>query len=144
MAEADEISQLEVEYLFLADGAQVQNGKLYILGGGWDRIQFPSYPQTLPAAIVLGVRVPWTETNRRHTFEVTGRTADAHQELFKAEGEFEVGRPPGTPQAMPQMFQVAMQLPMNVPAPGSYEVMARIDGDKTMKRRPFFAVQVPR
>lgn len=139
----DEITRLEVEYLILADGAQVQNGKLYVLGGGWDRIQFPAYPRTVQAAIVLGVRVPWGETNRRHTFEITGRTADAHEDLFKAEGEFEVGRPPGTPEAMPQMFQVAMQLPINVPSPGTYEVVARIDGDKATKRRPFFAVQLP-
>jgi hypothetical protein len=143
MLEENEITRLEVEYLILADGAQVQNGKLYVLGGGWDRIQFPSYPQTVQGALVLGVRVPWGEANRKHTFEISGRTADAHEELFKAEGGFEVGRPPGTPEGMPQMFQVAMQLRINVPAPGTYEVVARIDGDKAIRRRPFFAVQLP-
>ena len=137
-----EMTAVQVDYLLLADAAQVQNGKLYLLGGGWDRLQFQEYPQSLQIAVILGVMVPWSETNRRHTFRLVGRTADADQELFKAEGEFEVGRPPGTPQAMPQIFQVALQIPLNVPRPGSYEVVGDIDDGKATKRRPFFAVSV--
>jgi hypothetical protein len=135
---------LEVLYLILADGAQVQGGKLYVLGGGWDRVQLPEYPSSIPVGIALGVRVPWNQTNQRHTFRISGKNADETQELFEAEGEFEVGRPPGTPPGMPQMFQAAMRIPLQVPAPGQYIIEADIDDGKARRELPFFAVQIPR
>ena len=32
---------MEVDWLILADSAQVTGGKLYMLGGGWDRLTVP-------------------------------------------------------------------------------------------------------
>jgi hypothetical protein len=139
----DDPNRMYVDYLLLADGAQVQGGKLYVLGGGWDRLQFPSYPSTLPIGLAFGVRVPWNETNRKHSFVIRGVSADANDELFRAEGEFEVGRPPGVPRGMSQFFQMAATLPLNIPKPGSYAVDAEIDGGKARRHLPFFAVEVP-
>jgi hypothetical protein len=141
-AEQVGVAGMEWMYLILADGAQVQNGKLYVLGGGWDRLQFPEYPKTLPVAIALGIRVPWGETNRQHTLEIRGLTADNDQELFRVDGQFETGRPPGTPAGMPMSFQATMQLPLHVPGPGQYYLRATIDG-RHEHRVPYFAVQIP-
>jgi hypothetical protein len=137
----DELTRLQVDYLMLADGAQVVGGKLYLLGGGWDRLQLPDFPGNLLVAVVLGVRVPWPETNRRHTFRVRALTADAERELLKVEGEFEVGRAPGLPPGMSQLFQVAAQGPLQVPAPGSYFVEAVVDDGAATRTAPFFAVK---
>ena len=134
------IAGLTVEYLLLCDAAQVVGAKLYVMGGGWDRIQLPQYPATLPVALAVGVRVQWTETNRRHRLVVRGLSADADRELFKAEGEFEVGRPPGTPHGMSQLFQVAMNVPLQIPEPGSYTIEASIDDGAAIHALPFLAV----
>ncbi len=131
---------LAVEYLLLCDAAQVVGAKLYVMGGGWDRVQLSQYPATLPVAIAAGVRVEWTETNRRHKLTIRGLSADADQELFKAEGEFEVGRPPGTPHGMSQLFQVAMNVPLQIPEPGSYTVEASVDEGAAIHSLPFLAV----
>ncbi len=142
MAEELDPPGMSIDYLLLADGAQVQNGKLYVLGGGWERLQFDSYPQTLPVGIALGVRVPWGETNRRHAFRIRGLNADG-DEIFSGQGEFELGRPPGLPAGMSQMFQVAMNLPLPVPAPGEYTVEATIDDGEARRLAPYFAVRLP-
>lgn len=135
--------EMQIEYLILADGAQVQGGKLFILGGGWDRVQFADYPQTLPLGLAFGIRVPWTETNRKHTFLLSGVSADRNTKLFEAGGEFEMGRPAGLPEAMSQVFQVAMQVPLMVPSPGQYSIEATLDGGKVNHSIPFFAVELP-
>jgi hypothetical protein len=38
MSDPDKIG---LDYLLVADGAQVVGGKLYLLGGGWDRLTVP-------------------------------------------------------------------------------------------------------
>jgi hypothetical protein len=134
------ITEMQFDYLLLADGAQVQGGKLYVLGGGWDRVQFPEYPQTLPIGLAFGVRVPWNQTNRPHTFTIQGLSSDADTELFRLQGEFEVGRPPGIPRGMAQLFQAALQIPLHVPGPGQYYIQATIDESKASYRVPYFAV----
>jgi hypothetical protein len=138
----DDPNRMYIDYLLLADGAQVQGGKLYVLGGGWDRLQFPTYPSRLTVGLAFGVRVPWNETNRKHSFVIRGMTTDGTDELFRAEGEFEVGRPPGVPQGMSQIFQMAATLPLNIPKPGTYVVEAKIDSGKAGRHLPFFAVQL--
>lgn len=64
-------AQLRVECFTLADSAEEVNGKLYMLGGGWDRLAAKSFPTvkkrlTLPAIISL----PWQELNKEHKFEI--------------------------------------------------------------------------
>ncbi len=139
----DEFQGLSVEYLLLCDAAQVSDAKLYVLGGGWDRVALPSYPVTLPTGIAIGVRVEWTETNRKHRLVVRGLTSDADRELFRAEGEFEVGRPPGMPHGMSQLFQLAMNVPLHVPGPGSYIIEAVVDEGAAVRSFPFLAAQIP-
>jgi hypothetical protein len=141
VADLQDLHRLSIDYLLLADGAQVQNGKLYVLGGGWERLQFETYPQTIPVGIALGVRVPWGETNRRHTFRIRGLNADG-TELFGGQGEFELGRPPGLPDGMSQIFQVALTMPLPVPGPGHYSVEADVDDGQASRSIPYFAVQL--
>lgn len=86
--------------MMLADSAQAVNGKLYILGGGWEF----TGPQLTPSAIVLIVAVPWSETNRRHRLNLALVTDDGQpfnvptpmgEQPLVIESEFEVGRPAG-------------------------------------------------
>ncbi len=62
---------------FLADSAEVVNGKIYALGMGWNTIfvrQFPAVHRRL--AIAATVHVPFTATNVSHHLEVRLLTED--------------------------------------------------------------------
>jgi hypothetical protein len=93
--------------MLLADAAQVADGKLYVLGGGWDVIG----PQIGPTAIAMLMQVPWDQTNRRHRWRLELVDSDGEpvvvptpmggQEPITVGGEFEVGRPPGIPPGTP-------------------------------------------
>jgi hypothetical protein len=122
----------------LADAAEVVGGKLYLLGGGWDRLTVNDrFPHTRAVAVALALEVPWDETNQRHQITVTIETLD-HEQLAQLGAEFECGRPPGIPQGHPQLVQLAATIPVTLAAPGSYLVVAR--GPELEERTPFIVV----
>ena len=84
---------MDVEWLIIADAAQVVGGKLYLLGGGYDRVTLPKQP---PAphnmAVAVAFRVSWIETNVKHDFELGDSRRGRKQDR---PGERPVrGRPP--------------------------------------------------
>jgi hypothetical protein len=102
--------------MLLADSAQVSEGKLHLLGGGWTFVG----PDPTPTAIALIISVSWDLTNRQHRWRlelvdsdgnpVTVTTPLEHEEPVALEGVFEVGRPPGTPQGTDLNVPVAINL----------------------------------
>ena len=93
---------------FLADTAEVVNGKIYALGAGWNTIfvrQFPAQHRRL--AIAATVHVPFNETNLSHNLEVKLVTEDGEtypigvrpddegkpQPVRAMGGDFTLGRP---------------------------------------------------
>jgi hypothetical protein len=134
---------MEVEWLILADAAQVVGAKLYLLGGGWDRLTVNrAFPVDQRCALALSIIVPWNETNQKHSFEVEiiseDTTTEEPKSLVKAGGQFEVGRPPGTRQGQEQRFQLAMDMTLRIETAGTKTVIARIEGQE--KRRLEFTV----
>ena len=117
---------MEVEWLIIADAAQVVDNKLYIQGGGWDRIQINTFPQQQSIGIALALKVPWNETNQQHTFAIDIITEDG-ETVAQFGGSFEVGRAPGIPNGQDQRIQMAVNAIMNFSAPGNFNVLARID-----------------
>lgn len=97
--------------MLLADSAQAVNGKLYILGGGWDIIG--SAPT--PTAVALRIVVPWNESNMKHRWRLQLQDADgkgvkAGEKPIEFNGKFEVGRPPGHTPGTPIAFPLAINL----------------------------------
>ena len=134
---------MEVEWLILADAAQVVGNKLYILGGGWDNLTVNTeFPFLQKCAVALSIKVPWNETNQKHTFEVEILTEDITTEepksLLKVAGHFEVGRPPGIPQGQEQRFQLAIDMNLKIEDFGTKAIVARIEGQEL--RRILFNV----
>ena len=121
--------------MLLADFAQVSDGKLNVIGGGWSM----TGPQPVPFGIAILIRVPWDQANHRHFMRlelidadgvaVTVETDDGTEPLvFFDDVEFEVGRPagvkPGTPLDLPLAVNSG-PLPLE---PGVYEWRLTIDG----------------
>ena len=129
---------MEVEWLIIADAAQVVGGKLYLLGGGYDRVTLPKGPPAGHSmAVAVSFRVPWNETNVKHDFELKILDGDG-QEIFGGNGQFEVGRAPGILPGQDQRTQLAMNIGWQVERLGSYEAVASV---KDAERRfPFHVV----
>lgn len=132
---------MEIEWLILADAAQVVGGKLYLLGGGWDVLTVNTpFPFQQRLTIAAAFRVPWTETNRPHQFQLEIVDEDGRA-LLTAGGQVEVGRPPGLPFGTEQRSQLALELVVTFERPGAYAAVARV-GEQSV-RSPFRVVPGP-
>ena len=121
--------------MLLADFAQVSDGKLIVVGGGWSL----TGPEPVPFGIAILIRVPWDQANHQHVMRLELLDADGQPvEVDTEDGlqpvvvfddlPFEVGRPAGLPPGTPLDFPVAVNsgpLPL---AAGIYEWRLTIDG----------------
>ncbi len=125
--------------VLLCDSAQVADGKLYVLGGGWTICG----PGAFQHALAIKVEVPWNEANRRHSLEAVLMDEDARPVRIgnppveiKFQGTFEVGRPPGLPAGTPLDFPVAVNLaPVELPPGAAYFWTISIDGRELRRAR---------
>jgi hypothetical protein len=134
---------VEIEWLILADSAQVVANKLYLLGGGWDRLMVnKDFPYDQRCAMAIAIKIPWNDTNLKHVFEIEVLSEDPNTEepksITKIKGQFEVGRPAGIPVGQDQRIQMAIDMGLRLEGPGTKTVIARIDG--TELRRLLFSV----
>jgi hypothetical protein len=127
--------------ILLADSAEVREGLLFVLGGGWNEIGPPSQP----FAIAGLIEVDWEETNARLALEFLIEDEDgaplmiptpAGDQAFRIGSSFEVGRPPGS--ARGSSFNVPVVLPV-LPLPWTpgrrYVVRLNIGGTEVDRLR---------
>ncbi len=121
---------MRVEWLILADYAEIIGGKLYLTGGGWDVLTVNTgFPLTRPMGLAAAFSVVWNETNQRHNVEIDIQTDDG-KSVGKVAAQFEVGRPAGIKAGQDQRFQLAANVPLNLSGPGTYVVVARVEGQE--------------
>jgi hypothetical protein len=137
--------------MLLADYAQVADGKLTVVGGGWSL----TGPDPMPFAIAILVQVPWHLANEKHAIRLELLDADGQPVLVETEeGEqplvifddspFEVGRPAGLKPGTFLDFPLAVNSgPVPLEA-GMYEWRLTIDGEGDPDwRLPFTVRQEP-
>ncbi len=124
-----------VDCFLLVDSAQVANGKLFILGGGWARLTTTQIPVTRTFETAVRVVVPWTETNRPHPLELQIENEDGQALLeTPVKAEIRVGRPAqlkdGTDQVVPLALRVS---PVTLEREGRYALTIRYEGEETAR-----------
>jgi len=123
--------------VLLCDYAEAVNGKLYVMGGGWN-VAFAA-DQPMNAALAILVIVPWDQTNARHELRVElvdedGNVVEVQEREVRFTGEFELGRPPGIKAGTSLNAPFAWNLQgLQLPA-GSYEWKLWIDGEPIESR----------
>src|SRR5687768_8762945 len=118
----------EVDFLLLADRAEAISGKLYMLGGAWERIGVVDFAQALSISVAIGILVPWSATNQNHTMALEIRDADGQPVQFKVEATFVAGRPPFLNGETQRIMMAIPGASVLLPGPGSYILAAAIDG----------------
>jgi hypothetical protein len=135
-------------WLILADFAQVQLSKLYLVGGG--------ISLTGPGPTTMGVAaqlvVPWTDRSKQIPLRLALVRADDHSVVaiqnplgesvpLEVSGAFEAVPAPGTPQGTDIVVSFAFPV-YNLPlAPGSYVWELYIAHDEVASARAAFAVR---
>lgn len=119
--------------LLLCDAAQAIEGKLYMLGAGWN----VTGPQPSPFAIALLFGVPWEQTDRSHHFDLRLVDEDGQPivlpgttEPMVVGGDFEVKRPTGVRpgSVLPMPFAISFA-PLPLPAGRRYVWELTVDGE---------------
>lgn len=136
---------MEIDYLLLAEHAEVTGNKLYLMGGGWDTMSVAEAPASVRLMLAAGVRVDWDETNAPVPLLVRVDDDDA-QEIFRLEGQMNVGRPPHLPPGTSQLSQMTFALALQLPRFGGYRVSlaAGADGRAVRRSIPFRLAAVTR
>lgn len=120
--------------MLLADAAQVADGKLYILGGGWSL----TGPEPTPSAVAIKIEVDWHETSVEHHWELFLEDADGRpvivptpdgEQPVEIRGDFSVGQPEGILEGSPVDVPMAINLGPLPLAPGTrYTWRLLVDG----------------
>jgi hypothetical protein len=121
--------------MLLADAAQVADGKLYILGGGWS----VTGPDPTPSAVAIKVGVDWHEFNTSHHWELFLEDADGALVTFdtpegsqtiEVRGDFSATAPVGVPVGTPVDVPVAVNFgPIPLGPDARYTWRLVIDGE---------------
>src|SRR6266567_3736087 len=120
----------EIEWVILADNAEVAAGRLSLMGGGWDTV----HPQTLPTqhflALAVAIKVPWDEVLQQRELRVDivhhppGGPANP-----LGTGLLSPTRTPLMREGEDQRAQIAVKISLNLDRVGTHEISVTLDGE---------------
>jgi hypothetical protein len=135
-------TDLYAEAFFTADHAAVESGKLYVNGGFWSRLNFPSFPAVHNFAVCVVLHIPWRAHHQRHTFAISFEDADGQTSPNRLEGQFQSGTAPDMRTGDYSLVPVAVAVNGFVlQRAGDYSAVLELDGLEVSRWR-FRAVQV--
>jgi len=127
-----------IDFLILADRAEIHDGKLYLMGGVVDRMYALTEPPIANFHVAIGLEIPWNATNQSMDVHLSFQTEEG-AELAHISWQMIAGRPPFLRAGDVQRTALASpQLALPVPGIGKYVVIARLNEQE--KRVPFRVV----
>jgi hypothetical protein len=135
------IPRTEPEYLILADAAEALNGKLYLMGGGWDSIFVRDISQRVAMGIACGVLIPYGETDEEHTLVLSIEDQDGGQVASPLTVKFKTGRPPTLERGAPMHLPFAIKAEYQLSGYGTFVVRATIDNRTDASRTTSFSAR---
>jgi hypothetical protein len=121
--------RIDFDFLILADRAEAIGGKLYMLGGAWNRIAVPELPghPAEPFYIAAGISVPYSLTNRKFVFGFELVTSDGQAIGETLRINMNTGRPADLKPGASQRLVMAIGASPEFPSEGSYTFIGMID-----------------
>jgi hypothetical protein len=129
------LSGFESVAFFAADHAVVENGKVYVNGGFFDRVYFPAFPAPLTSiAVVSLIRVSAHQFQRDHNFVVELREAVHDTPIVKIEGGFRTLPAPDAESGESANWPLAVPLTgFSLPRAGHYYFVLSINGSEVAR-----------
>ena len=134
---------LRVDCFLLADAAQEANGKLHILGGGWNQLFLADPSVPFPGfSLAIRIIVPWEDTNHPVALIIQLHGPDGKLLLDDPPRiELTVGRPPGLSPGSEQALPLAMSFSnMQFEQYGTHAFTIGLEGDGSELFRTRFDV----
>jgi hypothetical protein len=130
---------MRIGFLLLADHSESVNGKLYMVGGGWNMLRLPELPHEWGFHISLGLDVGWDETNTSHTLLVNVQDPDGVELGEGLSAEFEAGRPPGMPAGQEQRLVMSIGFNAEFVSSGPHAAVVQANGEEIGRARFYVA-----
>jgi hypothetical protein len=136
---------MKVTTAMLADAARVESGKLYVHGGGWDRVTAAGFPTVHPGlAVVLVFRIEYDEALTDIPIAVILDTEDGVAVGPQVDGMISAGHPPGTKRGAPAFHPLAITFNgIQFEAAGGFQFRV-VGGDEELVRIPFTVQEMRR
>ncbi len=134
---------MEIGFLMLADHSEAINGKLYMVGGGWNVLRLPELPHEWGFHIALGLDVAWSETNQPHNLQVDIHDPDGIELGDGLSADFETGRPPGMPAGQDQRLVMSIGTTATFSTPGPHAAVVQVNGEEIGRARFYLAEAQP-
>ncbi len=133
---------MEVDFAFLADGAEAVNGKIHVIGGGIDTIWAQQVPVVYPRlSFVLRMVFDVAEIGRKHKLEIQIMDEDGNA-IATVGGDLEIpGKNPNSPKGWKQsMLTVLNFANLTLPKFGNYS-FSILANNSSLKSLPLRVVQ---
>jgi hypothetical protein len=129
---------MEIDYLLLAEHAEIVGNKLYLMGGGWDTMHVAEAPANVRLMVAAGIRVDWNETGEPIALVLRIDDEDA-QEVFRINGQMNVQRPPTTTPGASHLSQMTFAVQTRLKQLGGYRITlsAGAEGSELRRSIPF-------
>lgn len=128
---------------FLADHVVAESGKLYVNGGFWNRLTFPSYPAVTHFGVGSVLVIPWRAYHQAHNFAIWFEDPDAKRVGGELGGEFTVGAAPDMKVGDETVMPIAAMINnFSFESSGDFAAVLAVDGTE-LARWKFRAAQVP-
>ena len=113
---------MEVDFAFLADAAEVANGKLHLVGGAFDTIWTQGMPLRYPKmSLALRLLLNTADFDRKHKIEIRLMNEDGKTIPPSIGGDLEIQRNANLPKGWKQGFLTVMNfVDLNFPNFGDY------------------------
>jgi hypothetical protein len=137
---------VKLAFALLADYAQVDNGKVHIIGGGVSILWRHDYPAGVGVTVVAGFDYNNVEAGSSRPLRLQINDADGNALAPPLEAEFNLPpRAQHAPTSVPLQASFAVAIAPNVPlipAPGNYVIELMMDGNHVASL-PFAAAEPP-
>jgi hypothetical protein len=139
MEQGQLIERPRIDFLILADYAEVIAAKLYLMGGGWDRLTVPNFSLPVQFSVAVGAIVPWAATGSLNQLRLRIESEDGREVTSGLELQVRVER--GDAAVRGQSFRaiVAVRTVWVLPGPGTYVLSASMNNSEPY-RTTFHAV----
>ena len=120
---------MQVDFAFLADAAEVANGKLHLVGGAFDTIWAQNVPFQYPRlSLVIRLLFSTAELDRKHKIEIKIMNEDGKTIPPSIGGDLEIQKNPNLPKGWKQGFMTVMNFAnLNFPGFGDYSFELVVD-----------------